>query len=349
MTTADDARQQAELPPVLIRSLLRVAQQRGVSPERLCLGLGFAPADLKLTALRVSYRQTRELAARVRLALDDATLGLHAGQVQSPLSWGMVGLAMTTCRTLGQAMAMCLAHQRQAGTFVDHEADLQGDSVVIEARPRFHDPAFEPLLIDESFSAIVTVARALAGAAFVPKQVEFAYDRPPNVMAYPAVFGCPVRFGMPAHRLWIPARWLACELPGWDPYASDALRTDLAVLMPPLQAQEELLESILVWLRTRLDERPSMDALARHLNLGERTLRRRLAETGTSWRKLLNQVRRECALSLLQHAGTPVGEVAFATGFSDARGFRRAIKRWTGKRPSSLRRHHTDWPFPPQE
>lgn len=338
MTNASDDRlSRADVPPVLIRALLRVAQARGLSPARLCLGLGFTPEDLGTCTLRVSYRQTRALAVRVHAELHDPALGLAAGQTQSPLSWGMPGLAMMTCRTLGQAMAVCAAHQSEAGALVSHGIDLKDGWVVVEARPRFHDTEFERLLVEETFAAIVTVVRALVGVDFAPSRVEFALPRPAHAEACQRVLGCNVHFDRPAHRMWTGAQWLTHELPGWDPYACDAMRAGLASLMQPVPAHDDLLESALAWLRNRVDDRPSVAALACDLNLGERTLRRRLAALGVSWRALLDQVRREHALELLQRAAVPVHDVASATGFGDARAFRRAFRRWTGARPTDLR------------
>lgn len=137
--------------------------------------------------------------------------------------------------------------------------------------------------------------------------------------------------------MWTAQHWLSCELPGWDPYGSDALRQGLSALLTPTGGRDDLLESSLTWLRGRLDISPSLSDLARHLNLGERTLRRRFDALGVSWRELYDRVRCDRALALLQCTALPVDDVASAIGFDDSRAFRRAFKRWTGERPSALR------------
>ncbi|GKS93467.1 AraC family transcriptional regulator [Acidovorax sp. SUPP2825] len=338
MTQTETALQnRAIVPPMLIRALLRVAQARGLPPDRLCLGLGFGPEDLRDPALRVSYRQTRALCKRVQAQLNEPSLGLLAGQAQTPLSWGLPGLAMLTCQTLGQAIAFCAVHQSEAGALVSFRIERQDGLLVVEAQPRYHDPELEPLLIEEAFAASLTVVRALVGADFTPERVELAWPAPAHTLAHRRVFGCNVQFDRPAHRMWTSQRWLAQELPGWDPYACDALREHLAALLECPGNRNDLHESALTWLRGNLDNAPSMAGLARHLNLGERTLRRRLDALGVSWRALHDQVRRDHALALLQRAALPIHEVASATGFDDLRAFRRAFKRWTGARPSALR------------
>jgi AraC-like DNA-binding protein len=75
-----------------------------------------------------------------------------------------------------------------------------------------------------------------------------------------------------------------------------------------------------------------------YLNISERTLRRRLADLNVSYRSLVDQARHERAVDLLRRTSGSLSEIALATGFSDARNFRRAFKRWTGMLPGDFRR-----------
>jgi AraC-like DNA-binding protein len=82
----------------------------------------------------------------------------------------------------------------------------------------------------------------------------------------------------------------------------------------------------------------SLDRVARSLGMASRTLQRRLAEAGARFSALLEQVRCERAVELLQRPSADFNEVAERVGFSDARSLRRALKRQTGRTPSELRR-----------
>ena len=59
---------------------------------------------------------------------------------------------------------------------------------------------------------------------------------------------------------------------------------------------------------------PSSVAVARSLGLSERSLRRKLSESHTSFREILDQVRRESARKLLDQHGRSISEIAFAAG-----------------------------------
>ena len=77
-----------------------------------------------------------------------------------------------------------------------------------------------------------------------------------------------------------------------------------------------------------------MVELAEALRMTERTLRRKLRAEGTGPRELLDEVRHERALALLEEGQRSLDEIAYVLGFSGAGAFRRAFRRWTGVAPT---------------
>ena len=80
------------------------------------------------------------------------------------------------------------------------------------------------------------------------------------------------------------------------------------------------------------------EAVARALHVSRRTLQRRLADDGTSFRLVLEDLRKELAERYLKDPGNSIVEVAFLLGFSDQSSFHRAFQRWTGASPGRWRR-----------
>src|SRR6185437_4295527 len=70
--------------------------------------------------------------------------------------------------------------------------------------------------------------------------------------------------------------------------------------------------------------RPSVDKIARRLGTSPRTLQRRLADEGTSYQELLDDVRRKTALRLLANTDLDPVDVAFLLGFEEPNSFARA-------------------------
>jgi AraC-like DNA-binding protein len=79
---------------------------------------------------------------------------------------------------------------------------------------------------------------------------------------------------------------------------------------------------------------PTLPDVAAELDLHPWTLRRQLAEEGTSFRALLNEARATLAVDLLCNVGLTVEEVSKRLGYGDTSTFCHAFKRWHGASPS---------------
>ena len=82
----------------------------------------------------------------------------------------------------------------------------------------------------------------------------------------------------------------------------------------------------------------SLEDVASELGVSVRTLRRRLTDKGTSYRRIVDDLRREVAIKYLRDTDMTVEDVAFALGFNDAANFRRAFRRWTSATPQQFRK-----------
>jgi len=68
-----------------------------------------------------------------------------------------------------------------------------------------------------------------------------------------------------------------------------------------------------------------------------RTLQRRLATRGVAFSDLLDETRRDTALRLFGSAGMTMGEVAARLGYANTSALSRAVRRWTGETPRTIR------------
>ena len=82
---------------------------------------------------------------------------------------------------------------------------------------------------------------------------------------------------------------------------------------------------------------PKLDDAARMLNLSPRSLRRKLAESGTTYQGVLDSVRLAVAGRLLRETDTPVAAIGYELGFLHPSDFGRAFKKWSGQPPSAYR------------
>ena len=81
----------------------------------------------------------------------------------------------------------------------------------------------------------------------------------------------------------------------------------------------------------------SEDDVAEQMGVTRRTLRRRLAETGLSFRQIRHTLLRSRAEKLLRDDRLPIAEVSYLLGFAEPSTFHRAFRRWTGLSPGEWR------------
>ena len=80
----------------------------------------------------------------------------------------------------------------------------------------------------------------------------------------------------------------------------------------------------------------SAQHIAQQLGMDRSTLARQLSTRGTSFSKLLEEVRRESALRLLKQ-GAPVQKIAVELAYSEPSAFQHAFQRWFGMSPRRYR------------
>ncbi|ERE04932.1 helix-turn-helix transcriptional regulator [Pseudogulbenkiania ferrooxidans] len=81
-----------------------------------------------------------------------------------------------------------------------------------------------------------------------------------------------------------------------------------------------------------------VETAARKLNLGASTLRRRLAEEGSGFQAILEEVRMGLALQQVQGGQRPISQIAEASGYASASRFAARFRQRYGLSPSELRR-----------
>ena len=82
----------------------------------------------------------------------------------------------------------------------------------------------------------------------------------------------------------------------------------------------------------------SLGDIANRLAVSERTLRRRLRALGTSYNKILQNVRSSTAQEWLRDSNLTMELIAWRLGYTETANFRHAFKRWTGQSPQAFRR-----------
>jgi AraC-like DNA-binding protein len=183
---------------------------------------------------------------------------------------------------------------------------------------------------------MVFTARRGTRNAFSPIALEFRHRGAPRDLS--ELTHAPVSFERGEDAVRCRRESLLLPLRGHNATLLSILEAHAAQVLQALPSESDLLARTRQITRALLPEgEPTLEAVAAQLGLGSRTLQRRLRGAGVTFRRLVDEVRRDCALAQLERSDTSVAEVAFSLGFSDPSAFTHAFRRWTGRTPGQRR------------
>lgn len=329
----------ATIQPNILRYLTVVAGERGVDLRPVLRQIGLDETVMASADLRVSYRQGSVVIRRALELTGDEHLGMAVGAAQHLTAWGLLGFALMASDSLRDAIDIGVRYQNLSGAMVVWSWGQEDAGFVLQAE--LPDPALDPgvavFLIEEGLASVVAMVRLTIGGAFSPRLVELAFARPGGSDPYAGFFGCPVRYDAPVSRVVVDRGWAQTVMPGRDPVVLSSILELLDAQLDSRRHQQELLEVLEISVAQGLPVVPSFAGQARRHAVSERTLRRRLAESGTTYEALVDGVRRERVERLLRRPELTIRDIARQSGFSDERALRRAVRRWHGTSPQRLR------------
>jgi AraC-like DNA-binding protein len=189
-----------------------------------------------------------------------------------------------------------------------------------------------------ALGCIVDLARAMHGDADI-RFADVPAEAPADTTPYVRAFGANVRFGASRYAVAFGVEQFDAPSRRADPRLVGLLRAQVERALDALPRAGRLRDRVLSLVSTEpFRDRPRASEVAKQLALSDRTLRRRLADEGTTLNAILDDARRDRAMRDVLDPSLTLEAVAADLGFRDVSGLHRAFRRWTGTSPSEWRR-----------
>ena len=269
----------------------------------------------------------------------DEAIGIHVAEWLPRGALDLVEYAFRSSGSLADGLGRVARYGRVLSDRVAARMVDGGEGVLLMFRDT-GSTALHPGRTEFALATALKLAREGVGNNVTPVQVCFAHPAPKATGEHHRFFGVPVRFAAGSNSMLLSAEDAARPLQGADEALSAIVRRRLDKLLTERDGQMSgsLGDRVRRLMVARVGKVPvTPDSVGRSLAVSRRTLSRRLAEEGTSFRRILDDVRRELACALLQDRSASVADVAFVLQYSEPAAFNRSFRRWTGQPPRAFR------------
>jgi len=328
-----------ELPGSYAYELVALCARWNVDPGAVLEGTGLTVQALKDPATRLSLPACAALVSRARELTGEPALAFMMG-LQMRVSWhGFLGFAAMTAATVRDALEVAEHFSLTRTSAFGLSSYVEGDTAALVLEERAELGALREFAVLTLLVGIARIARDATGSD-VRGVAECAFPAPDyaaRVLERVGSKRTSMLFDRPSHRLVFPASTLDLPIVTADPVATQLARTQCDRELAALTEGGSFVGKVRALVSRGDDGTRSLDEVARRLHVSTRTLKRRLADQGTSFSAVLEGVRHQRALLLLENRQLGLADVAGRLGYSDVANFTRAFRRWTGRTPAAYR------------
>ncbi|MGB0963480.1 MAG: AraC family transcriptional regulator ligand-binding domain-containing protein [Mycobacterium sp.] len=322
--------------PAPTRHVVETALTHGVDAQQCLSGSGLALSDLSDPATSVRPEQELMVIRNVVSRLGDSRgLGAEAGSRYSLADTGVLGYALMASRSFGDAVEVACRYFSFTATYfsltapaiTETEASISFDHSGVPGDLR-------TFLIERDVAVLLRLLPALLGPLDSPVgiRLELSGVELPAVVAETPNLVLTVQHST-RNALNFPIALLHRPMPVSDPQTAAICIRQCEDLLNRRRVRRGTSAAVRTRIIQNSSDIPSMAMIAADFHMTERTLHRKLAAEGTSYRALLDETRTALAIEMLD-SGLTVEETARRLGYSETAAFTRAYTRWSGHPPS---------------
>jgi AraC-like DNA-binding protein len=325
----------------LLNILLKYASDLGMDEQTLLSESGADLSSYRLGDERIPAGEFHTIWSFIVQQSNDRDFGLHFGeQSHAMLSGHLLYALMMKCENVEQAIRKNFQYHNLVTDIIRPGIKVEGSLVYLTWEMGHPSLAPDRHLSESVLALFVSMLRYLTGDQFKLTEVRFAHMSPENIAEHERIFQAPLVFGQKRN-----------EIVFSRSYLNNAI---LLANQKTMEDMEQLVQKVLhrvykqnswnqkvaqILFEALLEEQDTdIEAVAGHLAMTTRTLQLKLKEEGTTFRKLLEEVRKEIAIGYLKDGNDSICEIALLLGFADQSAFHHAFKRWTGQTPGEYRK-----------
>jgi AraC-like DNA-binding protein len=323
-----------------IKPVIERMRALGFSPQSCIKGTG-----LDLDLIEASDDSERYLTLEQEYLIyqnilqisQDPYIGLKIGRAYRVESFGMLGYAMLTARTVGEAILIGLDYDPLGFGHFKHSQFNEGSLLGLALKEQYDTPkSLLQIFSDRALEACLTAIQTSCGFRIDSCKVRLMHKDENDLKLYEEHFGCPVELGHHQNEILFDKSVTELVQPRKDPTFSQHCLNECKKIIARLRQRSELISQIRKIILAEPGYFPTAAEVAQTLECTTRTLRRKLSIEGSNYQTILNEIRSEIAKDYLK-SSLPIEKIAEMLGFSEASAFSNAFKSWESISPKDYR------------
>jgi AraC-like DNA-binding protein len=318
---------------------LSYLDRKGIDAEPALFGAGLSRRQLSQNDFGVSVASQYRFLELAAAEADDQLLGMHVAAEMNLRSIGILFYLTASARTVSEALENLARYSRTTNEALVVDISRSTDEVIlaitqVQAFDEPHQQFFELLAL-----WFVRTLYKETNRDFALSRVMFSHPRNSGLKEVHRLLRCPVDFAQAVDGWVLPQRVMDLPIVSEDSHLLQILTVhadDLLAQRHSVSGLQSMVANQLVNLLPSGEFRAPV--VAQRLNMSTRSFSRHLAEEGTTFGEILEQLRQRLASRYLAGGRMSIQQIAWLLGYSEVGAFSHAYKRWTGTTPGRVRK-----------
>ena len=322
-----------------LTTLFQAAKALDADLDALVAEAGFSPADVLDTDRQFPVADLLHLYHCVAKASQTPDIGLYVGRIDYINRLNLQLYACSGCQTFREYLNVMPSVLRIVGDIGEVTVRRESEYLCLDWQPLDKATNRQRYLSDSSLGVAAAIVNSVCVQPIPVRAAHFTYPEPQDLSLLRQQFGDNLRFDQPVSCLYFDRACLDYPLIGLDADWGQVLAQPIRHLF---EENSESSDFIIALRKALLRLLPSgemgLDKVAAALNISRRSLQRRLAEQGTQFLQILQELRAELAQQYLGDERLSITDISFLLGYMDQSSFSAAFRSWYGVSPRDFRK-----------
>ncbi|MDT8272177.1 MAG: AraC family transcriptional regulator [Desulfomonilia bacterium] len=318
--------------------LFEYLEKRGITRHEFLERIGLDPNVLEHPDNRVPLDVLETIFALAYELTGDCHFGMHFGEEIEKGPSNILNYMMMNCDTIEEVLKKYCFFEVVQDDISKTEYRCEQGVCYVMAAVRYGSAFFKEQYIESKFTSMVHYAKRLTGFDLSLKEVRFAHEPLGNISEYERIFKCSVVFDCEQNLILLPCSDLSIRIKEPNRKLLGIFERHAAEMLVDLFHRKSYSARVVKIIMQNIPGIiPRIEDVACELEMSVRSLQQKLKEEGTSYRSLLDSVRRDLAKNFLSDRTMAITDIAYTLGFSEPCVFHRKFKKWTKTTPSVFR------------